>query len=145
MFVKRGKVLYSLKDKNESVIYYDETDESRNYPIVIITNNNTASSSELVALALKENNGALIVGTTTFGKGKVQQTQGLGNNSMIKYTTAKWYSPNNNCIDEVGPGCAKCEFENESEKVICVECEKDYFLNNEKYCTFSKHNSHFSN
>ena len=40
-----------------------------------------------------------------------------------------------NCIDEVGPGCARCEFENGTEKVICVECEEDYYLNNEKYCT----------
>ena len=50
-------------------------------------------------------------------------------------------SPSGRCynyIDEVGPRCAKCEFENESEKVICVECEEDYILNNEKYCLVKK-------
>ena len=36
-----------------------------------------------------------------------------------------------NCIDEVGAGCKKCDFENGIEKVICLECEKDYALINE--------------
>ena len=101
MFIKKGKVLYTLKEKNSSKAYLDETDEERTYPIVIITNNNTASSSELLAMALKEDNGALIVGTTTVGKGKVQETASLGS-SMVKYTTAMWYSPNRNNIDGVG-------------------------------------------
>ena len=102
MFVENGKTLLYLKDKNEVKTYKDETDEHRDYPIVIIVDNVTASSSELLALALKENNGALIVGTQTYGKGKVQETANVSNDSMIKFTTAKWYSPNNNCIDGVG-------------------------------------------
>ena len=40
-----------------------------------------------------------------------------------------------NCEDEVGPGCAKCTFEDETERVICEECKEDYYLNNEGYCT----------
>ena len=43
-----------------------------------------------------------------------------------------------NCTDEVGPGCKKCDFENGTEKVICLECEKDYVLNNEKFCSVKK-------
>ena len=39
------------------------------------------------------------------------------------------------CEDEVGPGCAKCKFEDETEKVICEKCEEDYEQNNEGYCT----------
>ena len=102
IFVSKNKVLYSLKEKNDTRVVFDRTDEKREYPIVIITNGNTASSSELLALTLKENNGALIIGTTSYGKGKVQQTASVGDSSMIKYTTATWYSPNHNNIDGVG-------------------------------------------
>lgn len=102
MFVQKNKVLYSLKDKSEQTTFYDKTDEYREYPIVIITNSMTASCSELLALTLKENNGALIVGTQSLGKGKVQESMNVSNSSMVKYTVAKWYSPNNNNIDEVG-------------------------------------------
>ena len=40
-----------------------------------------------------------------------------------------------NCIDEVGPGCARCIFEEGTEEVICEECEEDYEPNSEGYCT----------
>lgn len=102
MFVQKGKTLFYLKDKNESKAWIDGTDEKRDYPIVVITNGNTASSSEVLAMSLKENNGALIVGTKSLGKGKVQETTSVSNDSMVKFTTAKWYSPNNNNIDGVG-------------------------------------------
>ena len=39
-----------------------------------------------------------------------------------------------NCEDEVGPGCAKCTFEDETERVICKICKEDYEPNNEGYC-----------
>ena len=102
MFVKKDKTLFYLKDKNNSYEHFDKTDEYRDYPIVILTNGLTASCSEMLALILKENNGALIVGTTTFGKGRVQETSSVGDSSMVKFTVAKWYSPNNNNIDEIG-------------------------------------------
>ena len=46
--------------------------------------------------------GATIVGTKSFGKGKVQTTGELEDGTMIKYTSARWYMPNGECIDEVG-------------------------------------------
>lgn len=44
----------------------------------------------------------MIVGTTSYGKGKVQQTQNLSDGSMIKYTTAQWLRPNKECVDGIG-------------------------------------------
>ena len=80
----------------------------------------TASASEILAAALKESYGAILVGTKSYGKGKVQQTNKLSDDTMIKYTTAKWFTPNGDSIDGVGlePG-------------ITVELSLDYF----KYLT----------
>lgn len=102
MFIKEGKVLYSLSEKNNNQVYYDKTSESRNYNIVVLVDSISASASEILASALKESYGATIVGTKTYGKGRVQQTSNLSNKTMIKYTSALWLTPNGNSIDGVG-------------------------------------------
>lgn len=94
--------MFSLQYKDDKVDYKDETDESKNYKIAIIVNNGSASASEVLAAALKDHNKAVIIGETTYGKGKVQMTGELEDGSMYKYTSAKWLRPNGNCIDEVG-------------------------------------------
>ncbi|HQD92694.1 MAG TPA: S41 family peptidase, partial [Bacilli bacterium] len=63
---------------------------------------NSASASEILASSLKESYGAILVGTTSYGKGKVQQTSNLSDSTMIKYTSATWYTPLGNSIDGVG-------------------------------------------
>ena len=102
MFIRKGKVLYSIKDRYADTQYFDESEEHREYPVVVLVNGLTASSSELLAISLKESYGAILVGTKTFGKGKIQQTSNIGDSSMVKYTTATWYSPNHNSIDGQG-------------------------------------------
>lgn len=102
MFTEKGKIIYGLKEKGNISNFYDETDEKRDYPIVILTNGHTASASEIMTAALKDNNGAITVGSTTFGKGRVQQTMKLEDGSMVKYTSAYWLTPTGNCIDEIG-------------------------------------------
>ena len=102
LFIKKDKVIYSLEYKDKTEVTKTKTKDYRSYPIVVLVNEYTASASEVLALALKESYGATIVGTKTFGKGKVQVTSTLSDDTMIKYTTAKWYSPNNNSIDEKG-------------------------------------------
>ena len=102
IFIEKGKVIYSLADSKNKVSYEDETVEHKNYPIVVLVNENSASASEILAAALKESYGALLVGKTTYGKGKVQQTKKLSDGSMVKYTSARWYTPNNICVDGKG-------------------------------------------
>lgn len=102
MFLEKGKLIYSLENKNASADYYDETDEYKDYPIVIILNEKSASASEILAAALKDSYGATLVGTKSYGKGKVQQTYTLNGGSMAKYTSAKWLRPNGECIDGIG-------------------------------------------
>ncbi len=102
IFLEKGKRIYSLSDQSNVTNYNDETSESKNYKIVVLINENTASASEILAAALKESYGATIVGETSFGKGKVQQTMQLDDGSMVKYTSAYWLTPNGTCIDGIG-------------------------------------------
>ena len=101
-FVEKGKILYSLKDKKKTEYFYDKTAEKKDYPIVILIDENSASASEIVTSILKDNNNAIIVGKKSFGKGKVQKTITLSDGTMAKYTSAKWYRPNGECVDMVG-------------------------------------------
>lgn len=102
LFLEKGKTIYSLEEKENTVSYKDETDEKRNYKIVVLYNEGSASASEVLIASLKESYGAITVGKTSYGKGKVQQTHSLEDGSMVKYTSAKWLTPNGSCIDGVG-------------------------------------------
>ena len=102
IFLEKGKRIYSLEYQNEVNHYNDETREHKEYNIAVLINENTASAAEILAAALKESYGATIVGETSFGKGKVQQTMQLDDGSMVKYTSAYWLTPNGTCIDEIG-------------------------------------------
>ena len=101
-FIEKGKVIYSLKSRDKEKVVKDTTGTYKNYKIVVLIDENTASAAEILAAALKDSYGATIVGKKSFGKGKVQQTVRLKNGSMAKYTSAKWYRPNGECIDGVG-------------------------------------------
>ena len=102
MFLERGRRIYSLNYQGKVTSYNDETREHKEYNIVVLINENTASAAEILAAALKDSYGATIVGETSFGKGKVQQTMPLDDGSMVKYTSALWLTPSGTCIDEVG-------------------------------------------
>ena len=101
-FIEKGKILYSLESKESVDEYKDETDEYKTYKVAILVSENTASASEVLTAALKDSYGAVVVGKTTYGKGRVQQTRTLEDGSMVKYTTAKWLRPNGECIDGIG-------------------------------------------
>ncbi len=102
LFLKEGSVIYSLKTKIKTTSYKDKTEENRTYPVVVLINNASASASEILAGALKHNISATMIGETTYGKGKVQQTSNLTDGSMIKYTSAEWLMPNGKGIDKIG-------------------------------------------
>ena len=74
----------------------------KDVPMVVLVNNGTASASEIVAGALQDHKRATIMGTQTFGKGSVQTILPLGNNSAIKLTTARYYTPNGRSIQAKG-------------------------------------------
>ena len=102
MFVEKGKNIYGLESKSNVEMYKDSTSESRNYKVSIIMNGSTASASEILSAALKESYNAITVGTTSYGKGTVQDTNKLSTGGMVKYTTAYWLTPNGNKINGKG-------------------------------------------
>lgn len=85
-------------------------------PVVVLVNEGSASASEIVAGALKDHNRATIMGATTFGKGSVQSTMMLTENSAIKMTIALYYTPSNQSIQATGivPDILLAEFEDGS-------------------------------
>lgn len=101
-FLEKGSLIYSLQTNLDIKNHKDETEEKKDYKVVVLMNKNTASASEILAAALKYSYGATLIGTTSYGKGTVQQTSNINDNSMMKYTTAKWLTPKGDCIDEVG-------------------------------------------
>lgn len=101
IFLEKGKIIYSLDNKDGKVAYKDDTKQSMDIEVVVLVNQISASASEVLAGALKDSYGATIVGMTTFGKGTVQTTKKYGD-TMIKYTSAKWLRPNGECVDGIG-------------------------------------------
>ncbi|HEX7054097.1 MAG TPA: S41 family peptidase [Burkholderiales bacterium] len=71
-------------------------------PMVVLVNGGSASASEIVAGALQDAKRAKIIGTQTFGKGSVQTIMPLGNNTAIKLTTARYYTPGGRSIQALG-------------------------------------------
>jgi len=67
-------------------------------PLVVLTNGGTASAAEIVAGALQDHDRALVLGTTTYGKGLVQSLYGLDGGYSLKLTTGKWYTPSGRSI-----------------------------------------------
>ena len=69
---------------------------------IVLVNGSTASASEIVAGALQDYNKATVVGETTYGKGVVQNLYDLSNATVLKVTTAEWYTPNDRSINKTG-------------------------------------------
>ena len=101
--VPKGKELLITIDKEQNEkIEKAEQDVLVDMPVVVLVNGNSASASEILAGALKDLNEATIVGTTTYGKGVIQQFLTLRDGSGLKVTTHEYYTPNRNKINGVG-------------------------------------------
>ncbi len=101
IFLDKDKVIYSLENKDGTKVFRDETKESKKYKVIVLINSNTASAAEVLASALKDSYGATIVGSLSYGKGTVQTVK-YNDDTMIKYTSAKWLRPNGDCVDGIG-------------------------------------------
>ena len=71
-------------------------------PLAVLVNENSASASEIFAGAVQDHEVGTIVGTTTYGKGVVQELRQLSDGSALKLTVSNYYTPNGNSINKVG-------------------------------------------
>lgn len=101
-FVPKGSKVVEIKGRNDE--YRNESYFTQNNPILpdmpllIMVNRGSASASEIVAGAIQDLDRGVILGQRTFGKGLVQTSMGVGYESSMKITTAKYYIPSGRCI-----------------------------------------------
>jgi carboxyl-terminal processing protease len=104
LFLEKGKILTieGRSKRNTRIFNATPDDPQRSYPIVVLINGGSASASEIVAGALQDQKRALILGTTSFGKGSVQTVENLRDGYGLKLTIARYYTPNGRSIQAKG-------------------------------------------
>lgn len=104
-FLQRGDVVVIEDFGSDAEREYHEARGNAklyNHKVVILINEGTASASEILAGALRDNRGVLLIGEKSFGKGSVQELKELKDESSLKVTIAKWLTPKGNLIAEKG-------------------------------------------
>lgn len=116
LFLDKKNVIYQIQSKSDIKKYYSTGKQTKRYPIAVLQNRNSASASELMSSALKEQYGASVVGTVSYGKGTVQELKDLSDGTQYKFTTKKWLTPKGEWINKKGVT-----------PTISVELDETYF------------------
>ncbi len=100
LFLNQGQEIVSVRGRNVDPQIYTARQRpiAPSVPLVILTDQLSASASEIVAGALQDHDRALLIGTTSFGKGLVQTLFNLDGGYALKMTTQKWYTPSGRSI-----------------------------------------------
>ena len=95
LFLERGQLVASLSGRNGADLQPHYVRQSRwpEIPITVLVDAGTASAAEIVAVALRDHQRALLVGTTTYGKGVVQRVVTISKDIALRLTTARWLTP----------------------------------------------------
>lgn len=107
LFVPQGSVIVSTKGRggeDENAYASDRVPLLPDVPVVVLVNDQSASASEIVAGALQDYDRGVVMGTTTYGKGLVQNVRSLPHNTALKLTTAQYYTPSGRTIQALTMG-----------------------------------------
>ncbi len=118
LFLTRGDVVAETKGRapGSSQTYRAErTERWPGMPVVVLVDGGTASAAEIIAGALQDHDRALVLGTTTFGKGLVQTVYQLNQREALKLTTGRWYTPSGRTIQRPMGQLARAEEEEAGE------------------------------
>ena len=103
-FIPKNEVVLIEKTKTEEKILKTNAKSTnlQDYNVIVLVNDFSASASEILAGSLRDQRNAKLVGSTTFGKGTVQQIFNLKNGDKLKLTIAEWFTPKKTAIDKIG-------------------------------------------
>jgi len=104
LFLEDGLIVYTEGRVSDSKLTFSAkpVDVLNNAPMIVLVNGGSASASEIVAGALQDHKRALIMGQKTFGKGSVQTILPMTNDSALKLTTARYFTPSGRSIQASG-------------------------------------------
>ena len=103
LFIDDGIILSTRSRSQDNEKYYiSDKKPIINLPLAVIIDRNTASSAEILAAALHEQAQAVLIGTSTFGKGSYQETYIFENGGKLSLTVGEFYTPSGKNIDRKG-------------------------------------------
>ncbi len=102
LILPAGRIVYTQTKDGERDFYYSDDARKLEVPLAVLINGNSASASEIFAGAIQDYEWGTIVGTTSFGKGIVQQLFSLPDGTCLKMTTSEYFTPNDRNIHGTG-------------------------------------------
>lgn len=115
MLLPKGLIVYTEDKDGERTEYTCDGRRELQTPMTVLIDGNSASAAEILAGAIQDYGLGTLVGTTTFGKGIVQQIIGLEDGSAIKLTISSYFTPNGRNIHGTGiEPDVECEFDGET-------------------------------